>query len=39
LPFSNSIGFQPDRTKKTYDPFAFTHHQGNTRCCLSTGVR
>jgi hypothetical protein len=38
LPFSNSIGFDPSRTKKTYDPFAFTRHQGKTRCCLWIGV-
>jgi hypothetical protein len=34
LPFSNSTGFQPDRTKNAYDPLAFTR-----RLLLFTGCR
>jgi hypothetical protein len=39
FPFSNSIGFHPDRTKKAQDPFGSTRHQGDTRCRFSTWVR
>jgi hypothetical protein len=39
LPLSNSIGFQPARTKNTYEPFACIAHHGNTRWCFSTMVR
>jgi hypothetical protein len=36
LPFSNSIGFHPARTKNTHVPFGCALHHGNTRCFFST---
>jgi hypothetical protein len=36
LPFSSSMGFQPDLTKKTYDPSGCFRQFGNTRCLFST---
>src|SRR5262249_40408704 len=39
LPFSNSIGFQPDRMKNTTEPLGWALHQGKTRCFDSTRIR
>src|SRR6478736_2692098 len=35
FPFSNSIGFRPERMKKTKEPFGARRHQGKTRLCFS----
>ena len=39
LPFSNSMGFNPDRTNNAYEPFGCCRHHNGTRCCFSTITR